>query len=101
MNQRLKDKIEHYKKKAKDDKIYFNNFIENKYGFASWEIDWEEKALVPLNVYGDGKYWDMFFTGLAKRLGLKKIVFGTKRSPKAFERKYKYKLVGYIMEKEV
>jgi len=95
------DDINYYKQKSKDTKIYFNNFIENEYGFASWDINWEEQSLVLINVYGDGKYWDMFFTGLAKRLGLKKIVFGTKRSPKAFERKYKYKLVGYIMEKEV
>jgi hypothetical protein len=91
--------IEKYLKKSGDLFIYEDNLIENDQGFMSWKI--AEDKLVLLNVYGNGKYWDTFSIELAKKLGLKSILTATRRSPKAFTRKFGYKITGYILEKEV
>jgi len=92
--------IKQYLKKSGDVHISTDNLIKNIKGFMSWRIT-KPDTLVLINVYGDGKYWDAVSIELAKQLGLKKIAFGTKRNPKAFERKYGYTHVGYILEKEV
>jgi len=94
-------KKEQYFKKSKDDLIIEENTIDNEFGFATWNINPKYKALIIHNLFGDGQYWEQFFIGLAKRLGLKKIMFLTKRNPKAFERRFKCKLVGYLLEREV
>ena len=90
---------ERYLDKSGDEEIFTDNLIENDQGFASWNI--HRGKLVILNVFGAGQFWDSFFVALAKGLGVNKITFGTRRNPKAFERKYGYKVVGYILEKEV
>jgi len=95
-----KKDIEQYLKKSGDTSINPANLIENSHGFMSWRIN-KPDTFVLINVYGDGKYWDSVAVELAKQLNLSKIVFGTKRNPKAFERKYGYSHVGYILEKEV
>jgi hypothetical protein len=92
--------IEQYLKKSGDTAISTDNLIKNAKGFMSWRVT-KPETLVLINVYGDGKYWDSVAVELAKQLNLSKIVFGTKRNPKAFERKYGYSHVGYILEKEV
>ena len=91
--------IEKYLEKSGDQFIYEDNLIENDHGFMSWKI--AEDKLVLLNVYGNGKYWDEFSIALAKQLGLKGILTATRRSPKAFTRKFGYKITGHILEKEV
>lgn len=91
--------LQDYLKRSGDDSIIEKNLIENEHGFMTWTAD--EDTLIPINVYGDGKYWDSFLVVLAKELGLKKIQFGTERNYKAYERKFGYKLKGYILEKEV
>jgi len=88
-----------YLKRSKDSHIYTDNLIENEHGFMSWSV-YEDK-LVAHQVYGDGVYWDNYLNELAKQLGLSKIMIATQRNYKAFERKFGFKLIGYILEKEV
>jgi len=88
-----------YLEKSGDSYIHEDNLIENEHGFMSWKI--HENDLVLLNVYGDGEYWDVFSNQLAKEFKKKKIIIATRRNPKAFEKKFNYKLTGYILEKEV
>lgn len=90
-----------YFKKSGDDYLYLDNLIVTDKGFASFEINEEENAIVLLQVYGDGKFWDEFFTDLAKKLNKNKIIIGTKRNPRGFCRKFGFNLVGFILEKEV
>ena len=96
-----KETAERYLKKSGDDYIETENLIENEHGFMSWKVDGDK--FVCMNVYGNGKYWDEYMNELAKQLGCKKILGGTTRKAgwKAFERKYGFKLRGYIFEKEV
>lgn len=95
-----KGDIEDYLKKSGDEKIFLNNLIENENGFASYRISGD--TLVLLNVYSkNGDYWNGKFMKIARENGCKKIKFGTRRNYKGFVRKYNYKLVGYILEKEV
>lgn len=88
-----------YFNKSGDDTLILTNLIATDFGFASFDIKGDE--LILYQVYGNGDLWDRYFVELAKRLNLKKIKFGTKRNYKGFERKFGYKLVGYILEKEV
>lgn len=94
-----KEHFDKYLEKSGDSEIITTNLIENEFGFASWQPTQNE--IVIINVFGNGQYWDGFFQALAKKLGKKRIKFATKRSPKAFMKKYNYKLTGYILEKEV
>jgi hypothetical protein len=64
-------------------------------GFATWDVS--DDSLIVLQVYGDGLYWLDFFKKIGKDLGLK-ITFGTRRNPKAWQRKFNAKVIGYIME---
>jgi hypothetical protein len=97
VNERI---LKRYLKKSKDTEVIESNLIENEHGFMTWVID-PPSTFVAINVYGDGEYWDRYMNSLAKELGLSKILIATKRSPKAFQKKYKYNLIGYIMEKGV
>jgi len=92
--------IKKYLKKSGDQFIYEDNIIVNEHGFMSWMLD-TDGAFVALNVYGDGDYWDSFIMQLAEKLGCTKARFATRRNPKTFEKKFGYKIAGYIMEKEV
>jgi len=94
-----KEDIEKYLRKSGDQFIYEDNIVVNDHGFMSWKV--QEEKLVLLNVYGNGKYWDEFSIALAKQLELKSILTATRRSPKAFTRKFGYKITGHILEKEV
>lgn len=91
--------LDFYFKKSKDDEIFVDNLVQNEHGFLSWRV-YNDK-LILLNVYGDGKYWDVFSMELAKKLGINKIIAGTKRKPKAWKRKYGYEVTGYILEKRI
>ena len=88
-----------YLKRSKDTKIFLDNIIENEHGFMSWCVS--DNKFVPLQVYGDGVYWQQQIENMTQELGLNSILIGTRRSPKAYIHKYGYKLVGYILEKEV
>lgn len=92
--------LQRYLKKSGDSYIHEDNLIENEHGFLSWCLD-EDGSLVGLNVYGDGDYWDKFLESLAIQIGAKRIRFASRRNPKVWDKKFNYKVAGYIMEKEV
>jgi hypothetical protein len=92
--------LQKYYEKSGDSFIYPDNLVVNDHGFMTWTVD-PEGTFLGLNVYGDGAYWDEFSQTLAKHLGCKRIRFSTRRNPKVWEKKFGYKQVGYIMEKEV
>ena len=89
-----------YLRRSGDSKIYKGNWVENEYGFASWGLN-EDGDLVIYHLYGNGNYWEQFFVNLAKALGCKKIIAATKRNPKAMARRFKMKITGYVLEREV
>jgi len=69
-------------------------------GFMSWWLTAEDTDLHLGKVAGDGLFWERRVLEEAHRLGCKKIVSFTKR-PKFFMRRYKAKIRGFIMEREV
>jgi len=91
--------IKRYLEKSKDKHIEAENLIENEHGFMSWTT-WED-YLVAIQVYGDGDYWNQELNNLAKKLGYEKIMMATKRNYKGFERKFGFKLTGYVLERRV
>jgi len=91
--------FERYLEKSKDKDIDTENLIENEHGFLSWTT-WED-YFVPIQVYGDGDYWDSYIDELAKQLGYDKVLMATKRSYKSFVKKYRFKLTGYLLERRV
>ena len=96
-----KESVARFLEKSRSEYVDETNLIENEHGFMSWKVDGDK--FVCINVYGNGEYWDKYMNELAKQLGCKKILGGTTRKAgwKAFERKYGFKLRGYIFEKEV
>ena len=93
------EQVQDYLKRSGDKQIYNINLIENEHGFLTWTVF--EDMVYCLQAYGDGRHWDNVLINLAKELGLPKVAFSTKRKPKSYERKYGYKVTGYILEKEV
>lgn len=91
--------IEDYFKKSGDDCLRGEYFILSEFGFMTFHYD--EEYLYLDNVYGDGKKWIEVIKQLKQQLNVDKVMFATRRNPKAFERKYKVKIVGYILELEV
>ena len=94
-----KETEQRYLEKSGDDYIDKTNLIENEHGFMSWKVDGDK--LVQMCVYGDGPYWTDFANELGKQFNCKTIITSTSRNYKAYEKKYNFKLVGYILEKEV
>lgn len=92
--------VDHYLEKSGDTSLIDSNFYENDQGFITWGTK-DDDTLVLYNVYGNGVYWDKFSENLAKKFGFNKIMTATRRSPKAFKKKYGYRVTGYILEKEV
>lgn len=88
-----------YLDKSGDEFICITNLVENEHGFASYFL--EPHVLVVVNVCGDVKHWDKFFSNMAKENNCKKIRFVTRRSPEAWGRLIGFELVGYILEREV
>lgn len=85
--------------KSRDDKLIIKNLMVTDKGFCSFDV--HNDILVVFQLYGDGNYWKKILIDFAKKIGCKKIKFGTQRNYKGFERKFGCKLVGYIMELEV
>jgi len=88
-----------YMRKSGDTAIETDGLIENEHGFMSCKV--LNETLVAYQVFGDGEYWNGQLNEMAKDLGLRRIRMATIRNPKAFERKFGFKLIGYILEKEV
>lgn len=91
--------IQRYFDKSGDDKIADGNIEENEHGWCVWKTNGTRLILV--QVYGDGDYWDTWATIKCKELGLKSVLFATKRKPMAFVRKYKYTIIGTVLERYV
>ena len=94
-----KESVARFLEKSRSEYVDETNLIENEHGFMSWKIDGDK--FVCMNVYGNGRYWDDYMNELAKQFNCKSIVTSTSRSYKAYERKFNFKLKGYILEKEV
>lgn len=69
-------------------------------GFMSWWLTAEDTDFHLGKVCGDGPWWEGRILSLARGLGCRKIVSFT-LSPRFFLRKYKGKIRGFIMEREV
>lgn len=72
---------------------------ENEHGFCVWRC--QDKQLILVNVYGDGRYWDDWATEKAKELEMEEVFFATQRNPEGFVRKYNYEVCGYILKRKV
>ena len=79
-------------------KIYPANIIlsEKGKGFCSMDVV-DGNLILVHQCYGDGEHWVREIRKLAHERRIKDIRFITKRNPKAFTRKYGFKLEGYIM----
>lgn len=97
------DEFKKYLKKSKDPygRLYAGGILleEEWKGFCI--VEQSGNTLVVQQCYGDGKHWDKEIMKLAKKLKCNKISFYTRRNYKAFEKKFGYKLDGYVMTKEV
>jgi len=71
---------------------------ENEHGFLVWRV--QDNKFVIVNMYGDGLYWEDWIDNKAETLGIENILGATKRSPKAWIRKYGYETTGYILERK-
>lgn len=91
--------LQDYLDRSGDDKVYTTNLTENEHGFATWSIDGD--TLIAVNVYGDGLYWNNFMDAKAKENGCNKVRFSTRRNAEAMKRKFKFNIVGYVLEREV
>ena len=99
INSILKQDLTKYLQKSGDTELSDGTLITNSHGFCVYKF--HEDSLVLLNVYGDGEYWNSWATEKAKQSNIKKILIGTKRSPKGFTKKFGFKVTGYILERTV
>lgn len=70
-----------------------------EHGVLVYEV--HNDRLFVKQLVGDGRHWEKVLSKLATTNGCVRIRMYTSRNPKCFERKYGYKQVGYVMEKEV
>lgn len=68
-------------------------------GFVTFDIT--DDALVLVCVYGDGEYWWPIAEKIAKAAGVNKFVCATKKDPSGFIRKYGFKVVCTVLEREL
>lgn len=86
---------------AKTGKVTLDGTIEYEKGkgFVTY-IHQGDRLLVP-DVYGNGLYWLAKMEDLAKSLHCTKLVGGTTRNVKAYNKLFGTKIIGYILEKEI
>lgn len=94
-----KDLQDYYQRSGDNYLVEGHTQISTEHGFCVW--DYNDTHLVLIHVYGDGQYWDTWAETKAKELNLDKILFATRRNPEGFCRKYKYKVIGHILEREI
>ena len=101
MKKSLEEWIEYYEEKSDSrfrmspgEKIVFG---EEK-GFFSYCIVPEREAVEIPKMVGEGKYWAKEIRKMVKALGLKKVLFFTKRNPDTWIRTYGGRIYGYYME---
>lgn len=91
--------IEDYLRRSGDTELPKGNVEENEHGFCIWRII--EDKLILASVYGDGKYWNEWATKKAEKEGMNTVFCATKRNPAGFIRAHGFKVVGYILERDV
>ena len=95
-----KEDLERYFEKSGDTEIITtDHVVSNDHGFATFAI--RPDCVLIYNEFGDGRYWEKFFTQVAKNNGIKTVRCATSRNPAPYVRKFKFKIVGYILEREV
>lgn len=97
----LHEHVDLYLRKSGCDDPLLNEDLLFVYEEGFFTVECRTDCLMVLTAAGDGKFIDKKVIELAKKLGYKKIVFPSKRNPKAWERRLGYKLAGYVMEKEI
>ena len=98
----MKDWIrEFYRKSGYDDAMLDTQLLFPLPHGGFFTVECRDKAMVVMTAAAPGKELAVAVEDLARKLGYKKIVFETKRNPKAWERLLGYKLAGYVMEKEL
>ena len=95
------DHLRDYLSRSGDDKLSDGNIEYADHGFMVWRVTNDKFVMV--NVYGDGRYWDEWATNKAKELGLKTVMFATKRKPELFIRRsnYDYSVFCCVLERSV
>lgn len=93
------EEIDNYLLKSGDTEIGNGTLEENENGFCVWKTNGD--ALLLVNVYGNGSFWNKWAEIKAKSLNMKRIVFATKRKPVAFIKKHGFEISGYIMARPV
>lgn len=68
-------------------------------GFVTYIIK-GDSLMIP-DLYGSGIFWLGIMEKFAKLNNCKKLVGGTSRNPKAYNKMFGTKTVGYILEKEL
>lgn len=91
--------IEAYHKKVGKGYLDGTIIYEKGKGFITYSIV-GDKLLIP-DLYGDGKYWLAKAIELGRELGCTKLVGGTSRNVKAYNKLFGTKVIGYILEKDL
>jgi len=88
--------LKRYLEKSKADFFMANNLVVCEKGFASYLLTHD--AVFIVDCYGDGMFWKKFFIKFGYELGKKRIIFATRRNPKAFERRFGVRVIDYDEE---
>lgn len=77
-----------------------NVVVRREQGFCVYRVVGRRFIIVAL-YSKDGTFWNDFTNGMAKQMNCDTIFFTTQRDPKAFIRRYGFKIAGYVMTREV
>ena len=83
------------------DRALSEDLIYLPFGFVQMDVRDNGKLLFVGQACGEGPKLSKFLDDVAKRLGCTRIQFMTYRNPKAWERSFGFKQVGYVLEREV
>ena len=96
--------VNEFLRKSGDDKIEEENLVVLPFGFFNFFISDGGNTFVVNQAYCEGNNGRKLLNVIelyAKEYGCRTIMFITRRNYRAFERKYGFKLAGYVLEKEV
>lgn len=100
LNCSIEEMMEDYFSKTGKVELSGTDYIyEQDKGFVTYEQQ-GTRMLVP-DVYGNGLYWLAKMEDLAKSLHCTKLIGGTTRNVKAYNKLFGTKVIGYILEKEL
>jgi hypothetical protein len=99
LNCTLEEMVEDYFKSTGKVALDGQVIYDKEKGFATY-IHQGDRLLVP-DVYGSGLYWLAQMESLAKSLHCTKLIGGTTRNVKAYNKLFGTKIIGYILEKEI